>query len=312
MTLRTLADARLVMISGKGGTGKTTTAAALAANFAAQGKRTLLVEVDSQRSALSPIFGFEPGFEPKAVTDHLSVANFRWEDALVNYLKGVLPVGPVIKAILANDVVGRFLEFTPGSQELVVLDALEKSLATFDQVVVDMPASGHAFSMLDILRSAVELFRGGPIRKRALELQEFIRSSSTRLLLVALPEEMVVNETLETAGKFKEAALLSQPAVFMLNRAYGKRFDEAARVIISDLAQKPLDTASRSYGEGALFALDRQDAAGAALRRLSAVGEEPLCLPPLGLADRPRNVVRRVAEVMAADLGTPREGLSWI
>ena len=77
-----LLDRRLVMVTGKGGTGKTTVAAALAWLAAAQGRKTLLCEVDNQRSTFAPIFGVEAGFEPIRVRENLELTNVLWEPSL--------------------------------------------------------------------------------------------------------------------------------------------------------------------------------------------------------------------------------------
>ena len=99
-----------------------------------------------------------------------------------------------MRLILSNRMVSRFLDFTPGSQEIVILSALGQQVEKYDLVVADLPASGHAFSLLDITRSAMGLFRSGPVRGRAEELRQMIRSPDTRVVFVTLPEEMVVTE----------------------------------------------------------------------------------------------------------------------
>ena len=201
--LLSLVNDRLLFVTGKGGTGKTTAAVAIARMLAARGKKTLLCEVDAQRPALEAIFGINPGYEPVRVLPGLDVCNLIWPDVLGAWLRRMVRIGWVVDAILANDMIRRFLDFVPGAQDLVEVSAIDDWCSKYDAVVVDMPASGHAFSLLDVTRSALKLFRGGPVRQRATELRARIEDPATTMVLVALPEEMVVNETLETLQRMR-------------------------------------------------------------------------------------------------------------
>ncbi len=308
VALRGLLDDRLVLVTGKGGTGKTTLAAALAGLLASQGRRTLLLEVDAQRPSLAPVFGVdEPGYAPLPVAPRLSVANVRWQEALTAFLTRVVGLGWAVKAILSSDLVQRFLDFTPGSQEVVFLSAICDHVEEFDVVVVDLPASGHAYSLLDITRSALGLFRAGPVRKRVEQLRARLTDARTRVVFVALPEEMVVNETVETRERFQAAGLLGAEPVVILNRAadIGPPASEAGARLDAAEAAMGEGGAAATPGRAALiaagrWALERQAALVDARARLGAAAVE---LPPVVAGGDPARAVRGVQRALAAALG---------
>ncbi len=312
MDLASLQSARLLLVTGKGGTGKTTTAAALAVLQAAKGRKTLLCEVDSQRPSLDPIFGVASTFDPKRVTDRLDVANLVWPASLAAYLARTVPMGRMVAAILDNEIVRRFLDFVPGSQELVTLSAIVDQLEGYDVVVVDLPASGHAYAMLDITRSALQLFRGGPVRARVEVLRQTLLAPTTRLVFVALPEEMVVNETLETLGRLRAAELIGGPPVAILNRATIPSLSEAERTLLTRLGEAGLgDDAAEFVAAGRWEAWLEEASAEAIDRRGEGFGEPPIRVAPAGGVKHPRDVVREVAVALGRGIGVARRDLGW-
>jgi anion-transporting ArsA/GET3 family ATPase len=132
-----LLDSRLLMVTGKGGVGKTTFAASLARLKAAKGQRTVLCEIDAQRPAMGSIFNCEVGYKPTEVSERLSVCNLTWTEALVTYLQRSLPVSGLVRRILDNEVVNRFLDFTPGSRELAILSRVGQLVESYDAVVIE-------------------------------------------------------------------------------------------------------------------------------------------------------------------------------
>jgi len=189
---------RCLLVSGKGGVGKTTVSAALAKLAAAQGRRTVLVEIDNQRPSLDPIFGEANAYEPVKVDDNLWIANLLWRDAMREWVQRVVPVKRVVNLILENRIVQRFLDATPGNREVVLLSKLVWLTERFDLVVVDLPASGHAAALMAVPSRVLSLFKSGPIHERGVEAAQLLRAEGTHLVLVAIPEDMVINETVET------------------------------------------------------------------------------------------------------------------
>ncbi len=305
-------DSRLVMVTGKGGTGKTTFAAALAVLGATRGKRTLIAEIDAQMPAIEPVFGVRPTFEPQRVRDNLDVCNLTWEGSLKGFLSGIVPSRRIVKGILNNRMVSRFLDFTPGSQEIVTLSALGDHVDDYDLVVVDMPASGHAFSLLDITRSALGLFRSGPVRTRAQELRTLLHTPSTRLVFVALPEEMVVNETLETCQKLQEYELLSQPPVVFLNRSTLPSLTEAERELLQRLSASDLPTRSEEFVRAGRWEDELEQATAHSEARLAeTLADVPVLVPPAPPGGVPRTVVESVSVHLGRLVGITRRDLAW-
>lgn len=312
MDLHALLTDRLIFVTGKGGTGKTTYASAIAVLQAARGRSTVLCEVDNQRPSLTPVFGVEPDFEAVQVAPNLHVCNLVWPESLVAYLKRMIPIGRVVRSILQNEMIRRFLDFVPGSQELVTLSVLLDLLDRYDCVVVDLPASGHAFSMLDITRSALGLFRGGPIRTRVIEMRAILQRPSTRMVFVALPEEMVINETLETLDRMRRFELLGGDPLVILNRAIPPSLTEAEITLLQRLSAAPLSEDAEEFVQAGRWDQALEEAAAEAQDRLTDVlGVEPVLVPPSGAGGNPREVVRNVAVHLGRHLGISKRELSW-
>ncbi|MEQ1501064.1 MAG: ArsA-related P-loop ATPase [Myxococcota bacterium] len=310
--LRALLDSRLVMVTGKGGTGKTTFASALALIAAVRGKKTLLVEIDSQRPAFTPIFGREPPFQPIKIRDGLEIANLRWIDALTAFLQSLVPSRRVVSLILQNRMVSRFLDFTPGSQEIVTLSALMDHVGKYDLVVADLPASGHAFSLLDVTRSALGLFRSGPVRNRATELRATLQAPTTRIALVALPEEMVVNETVETRDRLAKFELLSKPPVVFLNRATLPTLVPEERELIRRLGAADTTALQAEFVRAGRWEDELEQGTADSASRLGEVfGREALLVPPAPPGGTPKQVVESVAVHLGRLVGVTRRELQW-
>jgi anion-transporting ArsA/GET3 family ATPase len=308
--LAELLDSQLVMVTGKGGTGKTTFAAALALLGAVRGRRTVLCEIDTQRPSMAAVFDITPVFEPTEVRENLHVCNISWDEALQAYLRGMIPMRRVVRMILDNVIVGRFLDFTPGSQELVSLSIVGNLCDEYDLVVVDMPASGHAFSLLDVTRSAMGLFRSGPVRRRAGELVELLHKESSRLVYVALPEEMVVNETIETFQKFEDSKLMGGAPMVFLNRATLPSLTDDERQLLARLSASDLDPLQTEFVKAGRWEDILEQATARSMDRLGeALPIDPVMIPPANGV--PRHVVGGVAVHLGRLVGVTRRELSW-
>jgi len=244
------------MLTGKGGTGKTRVAAALGLASGEAGRRVLVVEVDSQRSALEEAFGVSIGYEPTPIAERVWAANITFQPALKDWLRRTVKAPRIVGLIINNPMVQVFLDVTPGARELVVLSAILGHLEDFDQVIVDMPASGHAVSMLKIPDTAHRLMRTGPIHDRAGQIMSVLRGSDTALGIVALPEEMVVNETVELYEKLgKLLPGLDVPLVF-LNRCAAPTMTDDEHKLLARLSV----TEDLCHQSGELLLAGRWDA----------------------------------------------------
>jgi arsenite-transporting ATPase len=275
---------RLLLLTGKGGTGKTRVSAALALSSAKNGRRVLVAEVDSQRSALSETFGCELGYTPTQVADNVWACNITFKRALIDWLDHTIRAAKIVGLILKNPMVQVFLEVTPGAREMVVLSRICSYMDEFDQVIVDLPASGHAVNLLRTPDTAQRLMRTGPIHERAIELQAILQGEDTALGIVALPEEMVVNETVELFGKLKKVLPgLSVPLVFLNRCAAATMTDDEHKLLARLSAQTDLSEAASElllagrWGCG-IRTGDRRIIGTSSLRNWSDCGS----IPPIG------------------------------
>lgn len=200
--MKKLLDKKLVFVTGKGGVGKTTVAAALTVRAAQAGKRVLLCEIDTDGGA-GRLFGGQPlRFAPTQVAPGIWGANLTKVDSMRAFVHRFVPAAKVADLILRNKVASIFFESAPSVMEAVIVDQIatlaQSRDPAFDLIVVDLPASGHAATFLNVPRAMVEMVRGGNLATHMRALADMVADPNrSELLLVTLPEEMPVNETVE-------------------------------------------------------------------------------------------------------------------
>ena len=297
---------RVLFVSGKGGTGKTSVAAAVGRLAASQGRKTLVLELDNQRPSLTSIFGTRPAYAPTEVARNLSIANVEWVDALGDWLEDIVSLPRVVRLIMKNHVVSVFLEATPGARDLVVLWRVMTLARSYDLVVVDMPASGNATAMLSVAHTARRLFDAGPIRRCADELVALYGRADVSAVLVALPEEMVVNETIETTRKVRsDLAPLRVPLV-LLNRATPPSLSDAERSMLAALLALPTEGLAREVVEAGRWEAELEQATADSLGRLRADLDLPvLVLPVLARGEGAQRVVGQLTSALARASSAP-------
>jgi len=201
------ASSRVLIVAGKGGVGKTASAATIAVAAARTGRSVLLVEV-SGRSAAAPLLGADPqGYEETVVVDDVgSPTNVRCrsltpDQALVEWLADH-GFKLIARRMARSGVLEVVATATPGIKDLLVLGKirqLETSRAA-DLIVVDAPAAGHALGFLRSPAGVRETARAGTIHRQADEALAMLSDSSRcRVMLVTIPEETPVNELIETS-----------------------------------------------------------------------------------------------------------------
>lgn len=222
-TLDNVLDRRLLFVSGKGGVGKTTIAGALALRAAELGKRTLLCEVTAD-SAFKHVFDSPSvGFEPSRLQHNIWAALLDPTQSLVSFLTRFVKIKRVAKALVSNRVARRFFDAAPGVLETVVLERIGHFLnhdshryGHFDLVIVDLPSSGHAVSFLDVPRAMAKVIKVGALAQHLNELADLIADpQEVELLLVALPEEMPVRETIELWDLARERLQVAITTIIM-------------------------------------------------------------------------------------------------
>jgi anion-transporting ArsA/GET3 family ATPase len=199
----------LIVVTGKGGTGKTTVTCALGLLAARRGLRTILVEV-GERHRLAELFGVDPG-EEVALRDGLWSSTIDPDRATSEWLAAL--AGRVSARMLTASSSFQYLAAAaPGARELVtmreVLELRERSARRsalrdgearrYDLVVLDAPATGHALAMLRSPRTFSAIARVGPLAEQARKVQEVLEDSGCcAYLAVTHASEMAISETLE-------------------------------------------------------------------------------------------------------------------
>ena len=199
-----LASQRLIVITGKGGVGKTTVTAAFAQAAAAARRRVLAVEVGPGR--LGALLGAATvSHEPTRVGPRLAVARLEPEAVLGDFVLSALRLRLLARRLLESTTFQVLAAAAPGLPELLVLHRVagwleERRLGrpAYDLVLLDAPASGHSLPLLAAPRTLGALARFGPVATLLRNMERMLHDPATTLVfLVTTPEELAVRETLE-------------------------------------------------------------------------------------------------------------------
>jgi len=231
-------DRHLLFVTGKGGVGKTTTAAALAELAARTGRRTLVCEMDA-KGALAAAFDVSSlGFEPTEVADRLHAMEMNTEDSLREYLRlfvripFVGRIGPLARTF---DFVA---DAAPGVKEILAVGKLcyEVRERHYDLVIVDAEASGHIVAQIGAPRAIRQLVQVGLVRDQTNWMIDILDDpAQTGLVIVTTPEEMPVTETLELVDRVGADTGVDIAAVFA-NRVLPALFSEREREVFERLS----------------------------------------------------------------------------
>jgi anion-transporting ArsA/GET3 family ATPase len=236
MLLDDLLERRLVVLSGKGGVGKSVVGTALALAARARGKRILFIEVDAPLPA-SRYLGEPPvGARETEVRPGLSMVNLVPSEVMDEYVSETVRVDLLARKILASPVYRRFFAAAPGLPELMVLGkimVLEEERTgwprrpKYDLIIVDAPSTGHGLAFLRVPLAASNAVPVGPVGKNARKILSLLRDpKKTALAIVALPEEMAVVEALEF-DRMARAEVGMKACAFFLNGCHERRFTGA-------------------------------------------------------------------------------------
>ena len=250
MLLDDLLARRLIILSGKGGVGKSVVGAALAFAAHARGKRVLLVEVDAPLEA-SRILGGPPsrGRETE-LRPGLFAVNLDPAGVMDEYVRHLVKVDVLARRILESPLYRRFFAAAPGLRELMVLGkilVLEEARAglsrrpAWDLIVLDAPATGHGLAFLKVPLAASRAVPVGPVGRNARRVLRLIQDEKrTALVVVALPEEMAVVEALEFHRLAKDELDMHTAAV-VLNGCHERRFRDEEEADILRLSASGRD-----------------------------------------------------------------------
>jgi len=245
MLLDSLLARRLVVLTGKGGVGKSVVGAALALAARARGKRVLLVEVAAPLEAARRFGGSASRGRETEALPGLFTLNLDPQAVMDEYVRHVVKLDLVARRILASPIYHRFFAAAPGLKELMVLGkimVLEQARRRlsreplWDLVVVDAPATGHGLAYLKVPRAASLAVPVGPIGHNARRILALLRDPArTALVVVAAPEEMAVVEAVELY-RAAEADVGIEPQAVVLNGCHERRFSDEDEAEVLRLA----------------------------------------------------------------------------
>ncbi len=225
-----LLDRRLILVLGKGGVGRSTVAAAIASACAQLGRKTLLFEANATDRHGS-YFG-KPALGPQLaeLAPNLWGVNTTPTEALHEYGLMILKFERIYQMIFENRVTKAFLRAVPGLDDYAILGKAwfhtteeKRGKPVWDTVVFDLPASGHAMSMLRIPWVIVDTVPEGPLTRDARTVQALLRDPArTGAVIVTLAEEMPAVEASELATQIK--ALGIPPARVIVNQVAPDHF----------------------------------------------------------------------------------------
>jgi anion-transporting ArsA/GET3 family ATPase len=299
-----LYDRQLLFVTGKGGVGKTTVAAALA--LAAQQQRrgrVVVCEVAGQ-ARIPVLLGAQAGSpgEEVQVDDRLWATTIDPRQALEEWLARILGSRQLTNLLARSNFFSAFVGAAPGAAELVAMTKAwelaqeqrwNRKRRGYDLVIVDGPASGHAVGMLRTPGTFADIARVGPIASQSERVREFLGDSKrSAFVAVALPAELPVSETLDLGGRLRRAIGRRLEAI-VVNGVLPDRFTDGELDRAERASPDPLvGDALRGAEARALAQLEH-------LERLDAEADAPVTRLPFAFAPR---LTREHVEALAGRL----------
>ncbi|QWZ07469.1 P-loop NTPase [Nocardioides panacis] len=323
-------DVRLHVVTGKGGTGKSTVAAALALALASRGKSVLLCEVEG-RQGIAQLFDVPPlPYEERRVVQgpndggDLYALAIDPESALLEYLSMYYRLGRAGKALDRFGVIDFATTIAPGVRDVLltgkVYEAVQRNKRTknareYDAVVLDAPPTGRISQFLNVNTELAGLAKVGPIRSQADTVMTLLRSKRTAVHLVTVLEDMPVQETADGITELRKARL--PVGAVVVNLARRAELDDAERDlaisgeldrdgVAADLAEvgiKPTETLVSGLLAEAREHAERRDLEDEQRKRIAELG-----VPTYELSRLPDGIDLGALYELAADLC--RQGLA--
>ena len=301
-----LLDKRLVVVTGKGGVGKSTVSLALALAAARRGKHTILCEVAAQEHLSQVFHRAEVGYHEVELAENLWAISIDPDESMREYVLLQLKVRAMRDLLFRSRIFTYLAAATPGLKELVTIgkiwelaldDRKVKEGNRYDLVIVDAPATGHGVGFLQTPRTFANVARVGPMRQQAETLDAFIRDRRrTGVAVVAAPEEMPVNETAALERELEERVGVEVRRIFC-NGLYPERFAPAGGDWIGSDSERESDpvraacraavTESRRAGDQRLQLARLEESCKAPVSRLPFLFAPELGVEEIGvLADQ--------------------------
>ncbi len=304
-------DRPYVLVSGKGGVGKSFVAAALAALQVDLGRSPLLVET-GDRSYFQELMGLtEVHQQPQRTPLGFDLVCWSGEGCLREYVLHLLKLEKIYRMFFENRVMRALVNVAPGLNEIAILGKLTSGLRrvgprmAHQRMVVDMPATGHALAMLRAPLGLLEAVQVGPMASNSRDVHALLREPrATAMVVVTLLEELPVTETLEFVAAVKRE--FAMPIFIVANRTQAAPAPQPE--LRSLIASESLNEDVREFIRG-MMARDQSEAhARQALHEgLRQLGLEPeTCVAeiPRYWAAPPLDMIRRAKEELRKSLMT--------
>lgn len=257
-----LSQVRLHVVTGKGGTGKTTVAAAVALALTRQGKRVLLAEVEG-RQGISQTFDVAPLGHREQRILHDRTGGELWaisvdaKESLLEYLQKFYKAGRAGSVLEKFGAIDFATTIAPGVRDVLLIGKVYEaagrragkgaSQPVYDAVVLDAPPTGRVVRFLNVNAEVADVARVGPIRSQADSITRMLRSHTTAVHVVTLLEEMPVQETVDAVAELRSVGLpvgaivvnsLREPLLTdaALRSVRAKRPARLAEAVAADLA----------------------------------------------------------------------------
>jgi anion-transporting ArsA/GET3 family ATPase len=320
-----LDHARLHVVSGKGGVGKTTVAAALALALASGGRKVLLIEVEG-RQGIAQLFDVAPlPYSEERIAaapggGELRALAIDAEAALMEYLSMFYNLGFAGRTLRRMGAIEFATTLAPGLRDVLFTGKIKECVSrtdnrgrhVYDAVVVDAPPTGRLVKFLDVTRAMADLAKVGPIRGQSEGVVRLLHSADTVIHLVTLLEELPVRETLEAVSELDTADL--RPGMVVLNRVRPGRLParSVSAAAAGRIDQRRIRTGMEAVGlrgsdemvEG-LVAETIEHAARAEIEREARARLATTDLPSISLPELPGGVdVAALYELAEAFTGT--------
>lgn len=286
--MRDLLDKRLVIVTGKGGVGKSTVALALGLASAQRGRKTIVCEVSAQERLSRAFHRADVGFHEVEMSENLWAISIDPDESMREYVLLQLKVRAMRDLLFRSKIFNYLAAATPGLRELVTIgkiwelaldDRKVKKGRRYDTVIVDAPATGHGVGFLQTPRTFANVARVGPIASQAETLDRFITDHRrTGVAIVALPEEMPVNETANLERDLNEEVGVAVDRIY-LNGLYPERFSADEEQTIEG-AFDAAEGGSRTALRAALSQRRRSVAQREQLARLEELTDAPVSTLP--------------------------------
>jgi anion-transporting ArsA/GET3 family ATPase len=311
-----LLDRKLIFVTGKGGVGKTTIAAALASLAASIGKRTLVCEVEP-KGDLADFYETGPtSFAEREIAPRLWAMSMDTEASLKQYLSQQLKIPLVARVGPLAKMFDFVASAAPGVREIVTVGKLcwEVKNSHYDLVVVDASASGHVVGQLAAPQAINSLVQVGPVRQQTGWMLEILGDPAiTGVVVVATPAEMPVSETLELTAKLREETNVDLAAVVVnrvLPELFGRREEEIFELLDSPQPLSALEAVLGGPLAGAMnaarltVAMRRSRMEHLEQLRRSVDPDVPLLyMPYLFFRSHGLRATHQIADALSAELG---------